>query len=48
VLHLNEIDFLSKTLQIDSLASLLWGLVTRIQIPASLNHPKVKQAEPVT
>jgi len=37
-----------KKLQIDSLVSLLWRLVIRIQIPASLNHRKVKKAEPVT
>ena len=37
-----------KKLQIDSLVSLLWRLVTRIQIPARLNHRKVKKAEPVT
>jgi len=33
-------------LQIDSLVLRLWRLVTRIQIPASLNHRKVKKAEP--
>jgi len=33
-------------MQIDSLVLLLWRLVTQIQIPASLNHRKVKKAEP--
>ena len=32
-------------MQIDSLVSLLLRLVTRIQIPATLNHRKVKRAE---
>jgi len=37
-----------KKLQIDSLLSLLWRLVTWIQLRSSLNHGKVKKSEPVT
>jgi len=35
-------------MQIDSLVSLLWRLVTRIQTRASSDHRQVKKAEPVT
>jgi len=42
LLPFDEIDFLLKKFQIDSLLSLLWGLVTWLQIRASKNHRKVK------
>jgi len=34
-------------MQVDSLVSHLWGLVTQTQMRASLNHCQVKKAEPV-
>jgi len=40
---MKSISYKNK-LQMDSLVTLLWRIVTRIQIPASLNYRKVKKS----